>query len=31
MHVGQKRKEQIDLAANVFVVLPNEGRLGDDL
>jgi hypothetical protein len=31
MHVGQKRKEQIDLAADLFVVLPNEGRTSDDL
>jgi hypothetical protein len=31
MHVGQKRKEQIDLAADLFVVLLNEGRSSDDL
>jgi hypothetical protein len=31
MHVGQKKKEQIDLAANLFVVLPNEERSSDDL
>jgi hypothetical protein len=30
MHVGQKRKK-IDLAADLFVVLPNEERLSDDL
>jgi hypothetical protein len=31
MHVGPKRKEQIDLAADLFEVLPNEGRSSDDL
>jgi hypothetical protein len=31
MHVGQKRKEQIDLAADLFEVLPNEERSSDDL
>jgi hypothetical protein len=31
MHVGQKKKEQIDLEANLFVVLPNEERSSDDL
>jgi hypothetical protein len=30
MHVG-KKKEQISLAANLFIVLPNEGRSSDDL
>jgi hypothetical protein len=31
MHVGPKEKEQIDLAADLFVVLPNEERSSDDL
>jgi hypothetical protein len=31
MHVGPKEKEQIDLAANLFEVLLNEGRSSDDL
>jgi hypothetical protein len=32
MHIGQKeKKEQIDLAADLFVVFPNEERLSDDL
>jgi hypothetical protein len=31
MHVGQQKKEQIDLAAGLFVVLPNEERSSDDL
>jgi hypothetical protein len=31
MHVGQKKKEQIDLAADLFVVLPNKERSSHDL
>jgi hypothetical protein len=32
MHVGRKeKKEKIDLAADLFVVLPNEERSSDDL
>jgi hypothetical protein len=32
MHVGPKeKKEQVSLAADLFVVLPNEGRSSDDL
>jgi hypothetical protein len=32
MHIGPKeKKEQIDLAADLFVFLLNEGRSGDDL
>jgi hypothetical protein len=31
MHVGPKRKEQIDLATDIFVVLPIEGRSSDYL
>jgi hypothetical protein len=32
MHVGPKKKEkQIDLAADLFVVLPNEERSSDNL
>jgi hypothetical protein len=27
----QKKKEQIDLAADLFEVFPNEERLSDDL
>jgi hypothetical protein len=26
----QKKKEQIDMAANLFLVLPNEERSSDD-
>jgi hypothetical protein len=31
MHVGPKRKEQINLAVDLFVVLPIEERSSDDL
>jgi hypothetical protein len=32
MHVGPKKKEkQINLAAELFVVLPNKERSSDDL
>jgi hypothetical protein len=32
MHVGQKKKEkQISVAADLFVVLPNEEKSSDDL
>jgi hypothetical protein len=31
MHVGPKRKEQISLAADLFVVLPYVERSSDDL
>jgi hypothetical protein len=31
MHVGPKRKKQIDLAADLFVVLPIVERSSDDL
>jgi hypothetical protein len=31
MHVGQKKKEQVSVVAGLFVVLPNEKRLSDDL
>jgi hypothetical protein len=31
MHIGQERKEQFDLAADLFVVLPNEERSSDNL
>jgi hypothetical protein len=31
MHVGQKIKEQIDLVADLFEVLPNEERSSDDV
>jgi hypothetical protein len=31
MHVSQKEKEQMSLAADLFEVLPNERRSSDDL
>jgi hypothetical protein len=31
MHVGQKKKEQVCLAADLFVVLPVEAMSSDDL
>jgi hypothetical protein len=31
VHVGPKRKKQISLAADLFVVLPNKERLSDVL
>jgi hypothetical protein len=31
MHVGPKREKQIDLAADLFEVLPNEERSSDNL
>jgi hypothetical protein len=31
MHVGPKRKEQISLVSDLFVVLPNEERSSHDL
>jgi hypothetical protein len=31
MHIGQNIKEQIDLAADLFEVLPNAERSSDDL
>jgi hypothetical protein len=31
MHVGPKEKEQINLAAGLFVVMSNEERSSDDL
>jgi hypothetical protein len=31
MHVGPKEKEQVSLASDLFVVLPNEERSSDDL
>jgi hypothetical protein len=31
MHVGPKRKKQIDIEADLFKVLPNVNRSSDDL
>jgi hypothetical protein len=31
MHVGPKEKEQVSVAADLFVVLPNVERSSDDL
>jgi hypothetical protein len=31
MHIGPKRKEKIDLVADLFEVLQNEERSSDDL
>jgi hypothetical protein len=31
MHVGQKEKGEISLAADLFEVLPNERRSSDDI
>jgi hypothetical protein len=31
MHVDPKEKEQINLAADLFIVLPKEERSSDDL
>jgi septum formation topological specificity factor MinE len=31
LHVRQKKKEQIDLAVDLFVILSNEDRSSDDL
>jgi hypothetical protein len=31
MHVSQKKKEQVNFAADLFVALPNEGRSSDNL